>query len=606
MKRLIPLAIVSLALLALGLRLSVCSPPEPEPGPESPVRGAGEPGVVPPDVLPGDAEASVAPADDGAKIADAGTSANPSVDGNGTVQPPPPGDSTAEGKTEPGTAKPAVRRNPRDPPPPNPRFGPGGKAPPFGPTGQWEKFPSEILRGRASVKIRVLDSAGLPIPGAEAWLGPPDIRGDASVSYAHLRKLGKADEKGVITVANLPAGSATVAGNLLGLLNGPRGLDARSAVAVTLVDDRTVEADLKLPISLASLGRISGIVRGPGGDPLQGAAVMVGYHRARTGKDGTFEVPYVPAGDHNLSITRSGYRARGEKVRLEAGGHAEVDITLEFRESGSIALSGPVTGPAGEPVAMASVYVIAYGAGSAGTVRSAVTDEQGRYSMESLPDRLRKVKVRIQASRRGYHAVNEVFDAGMRSGEVNLRFPVRLSKLVLTVLDATSSQPLTRCRFEATKEGEDRSAASFSSRSGTGIYEKWIAAGTYRFQVEAPDHEAHLAEVTIPEGGADFVYSARLVAEGAASVEISLTVLVLSSISGEPIEAAKVEVIDPASGEVVSRLENRRPGGVFTMPAPSGRRRIRVTATGHEVWEEDVDLKPDETERKIEARLTPK
>ncbi|MEN8152274.1 MAG: carboxypeptidase-like regulatory domain-containing protein, partial [Planctomycetota bacterium] len=358
--------------------------------------------------------------------------------------------------------------------------------------------------------------------------------------------------------------------------------------------------------SLTDMGRVAGIVRGPGGDPLRNAAVMLGFHRARTGQDGTFEIRYVPFGDHTLSITRSGYRPLGEKVQVAEGADAEVDVTMEFRESGSVALSGTVTGPAGEPVEKARVYVIAYGAGSAGTVRSAQTDEQGRYAMESLPDRLRKVKVRIQASRMGYQAANEVFEDGMRAGEVNLGLPVKFTRLRLTVLDAASDEPLTRCRFEATKAGADRPYPTISSRSEAGQYETWIAAGTYEFQVEAPDHEAHVAEVTVPEGGADLVYTARLVAVGEKSVEISLTVRVMSAITGDPIEAAKVEILDPTTGEAVSRLESRRPGGIFTMPAPSGRRRIRVTAKDHEVWEEDVDLKPDEAERTVEARLTPR
>ena len=42
------------------------------------------------------------------------------------------------------------------------------------------------------------------------------------------------------------------------------------------------------------------------------------------------------------------------------------------------------------------------------------------------------------------------------------------------------------------------------------------------------------------------------------------------------------------------------------MPAPSGRRRIRVSAAGYETWETDADLKPDEPEREIEAKLAPK
>jgi len=101
------------------------------------------------------------------------------------------------------------------------------------------------------------------------------------------------------------------------------------------------------------------------------------------------------------------------------------------------------------------------------------------------------------------------------------------------------------------------------------------------------------------------VYTARLVGERDQALEVALTVVVVSAVSGQPIDVATVEVLDPGTGNAVARLEGRRPGGRFTLPAPSGRRRIRVTASGYEVYEQEIDLKPDEAEREIEARLAP-
>jgi len=194
---------------------------------------------------------------------------------------------------------------------------------------------------------------------------------------------------------------------------------------------------------------------------------------------------------------------------------------------------------------------------------------------------------------------------GLGRTEVEVRLPVRQVRLRLTVLDAASGAPLTRCRFAATREGDERPRRSFSKRSETGFYETWIEAGTHSFLVEAPDHEPLRAEVEVPAGDG-FDWTARLVGEREESVEVSLTVTVLSATTGAPVERAKIEVVEPRSGKPAARLEAERSGGTYLLPAPSGEWRLRVTAEGYEGHEEDLLLDPAKREAQREVRLQPR
>jgi len=408
--------------------------------------------------------------------------------------------------TAPETAAsppPAFKRSPRTPPPPKPGLRSGGGRPPMGPTGLWERFPPEIPKGTASIRVRVVDRDGAAVVGADVWLGPPEIAGSAAVSFGDLRKAGVTDSAGSVTAENLPAGSAAVAANVGNLLNGRRGLDAASAVRTVLISKEIVEVEVRLPIAVGDYGTVHGIVTGPEDLPLSSVSVTCGFNRARTAADGRFELRYLKAGSASLSAGRSGYRSASAQVSVVAGESREFNVSLEYREEGSLRLGGTVVGPDGAAVPGARVYVMTSSGRGGGTVRSGVTDEHGQFDFRSLPDRLATANVRIQASRRGYRAGNVRFEAGLKESEVEVVLPIQLTKLRLTVVDASTGAPQTRCRFAATKEGADRRAASFSSRSNSGIYETWLEPGPHALLIEAPDHEPMTTTLDVPEGGGD-------------------------------------------------------------------------------------------------------
>ncbi len=594
MRRFALALLILLILLAGYVGVRNLRPGEREGGPpagpcaEAPAEGTGR-GI---DLPPGAASEKSPPSGAGRETGPEGT---------GKEEPRPGGGEAPAREEETGT-KPAFRPNPRTPPPPKPgvRSG-GGSRPPIRPTGLWERFPPEIPRGRAAIRVVVRDREGRAFPGVDVYVGPPEAAGRAAVSFGDLRKIGRTDENGIVRAGRLPEGSAAVAGNVGNLLCGRRGLDARSAVTVVLKADREVEAELTLPFSLSELGAVEGRVLDAEGRPLRGVQAAAGFLVERTDRSGRFRMSYVPAGTREITFSRYGYVPVSKTVEVTAGKTAAVEAVLDFREKGSLLLRGTVVGPAGERVPGAVVYLMVKEGRGGSTIRSAETDGDGRFEMRSLPDRLRDARVRIQASRAGYRARVLDLPEGLAESEVEIALPVRQVRLKLLVIDAATGEPLTRCRFEARREG--RREAGFSKRGPEGRYETWLDPGSHDFLIEAPAHEPLSVTVDVGPGGGTFEYTARLRAEGGETAEVVLAVLVVAGETGDPLERARVEVISPEHGTTLAGLEGERPGGRFVLPVPAGTWRLRVTAQDRVPYEDTIRLDPEAKEAEVRVVL---
>ena len=81
-------------------------------------------------------------------------------------------------------------------------------------------------------------------------------------------------------------------------------------------------------------------------------------------------------------------------------------------------------------------------------------------------------------------------------------------------------------------------------------------------------------------------------------------------INGDAAEPAQplhrpAEILD-LSGRAISRFEGRRDEGRYLLPAPSGKRTLRITADGYEAYEEALDLDPAELSLAKTVQLRPK
>jgi hypothetical protein len=228
--------------------------------------------------------------------------------------------------------------------------------------------------------------------------------------------------------------------------------------------------------------------------------------------------------------------------------------------------------------------------------------------MEQLPDRARTEALRVQADRYPVYPIHVVtLPEGITDERITIRIPKRMVQVELRVLDAATGEPVRMLTARAQLPSDAQNGATLIRDPKTGYRTGVTERGPHTLVVDALDHEDLRKEVDIqPDADGRFVYTVRLVRLRPDSQQVGLTVRVTDAAAGTAIERVRIEVQDAETGEALSAFEGRREGGEFLMPAPSGPRRIVVSAEGHETWTKDVDLPPDPGAVTVDVALRPR
>jgi protocatechuate 3,4-dioxygenase beta subunit len=215
----------------------------------------------------------------------------------------------------------------------------------------------------------VLDGAGVPLPGIRvqgralaAYLADPGSTGTNALGMFSFHSLEPGEY--VLSVAES---------------------DEHHAATVQV---RAGSIAVELYLQAKGEVEVQGLVEDEAGQPLPGVAVrLLGTGETRTGPDGNYHLagPWGKAGQAPVvefrhpeylvkrqSVSVPSVRAGSQVVRL--------DVRLERREA-SATLGGRLTGPAGESVASARVWL---SSSSPPVHRQAITDSAGFFLMERL------------------------------------------------------------------------------------------------------------------------------------------------------------------------------------------------------------------------------
>lgn len=194
------------------------------------------------------------------------------------------------------------------------------------------------------------------------------------------------DANGHYQISGLPGGSCD-------LYSGKTGYRGQKKAGVQATESGTTNQDI-----IAQTGQISGKVY-YNSSALSGAEIgavclssdldpFLFYGEtpilATSGADGSYQLPYLPAGTYRLYARKSGYATVFISDQTLAAGTSlsGIDCTITSNIAGSI--SGAVTGANGAPLTHGSVSL--QKVGDSTFMMTAMVDSGGHYSIVSLPD----------------------------------------------------------------------------------------------------------------------------------------------------------------------------------------------------------------------------
>lgn len=208
--------------------------------------------------------------------------------------------------------------------------------------------PAADSSGAIAGVVRAADT-GLPIAGAKVVVTWRDLVIDKRglISEQH-RVPVQTGEDGTYRVCGLPGadtvlGSAEAPGRRSGVVEVPipiGGLARRdfslgdSASAVAVVPDSSANAEVRRETTvLRGSARLSGMVHGPDGKPMQGAKIVVWGTglEATTRADGRFTLGGLPAGTFSVEARMLGFEPKHAAVDLSDKTPASVDIMFKER-----------------------------------------------------------------------------------------------------------------------------------------------------------------------------------------------------------------------------------------------------------------------------------
>ena len=182
---------------------------------------------------------------------------------------------------------------------------------------------SSILMGT------VLDAeTDAPIHGAEISIAWVNYKADGKEGLVRTPRtiLTTTDSVGAYIVCGIPA-------ELQALATASRGGDTTAQISVSSNRPDVVLRTFTLATGAGQSGKagVSGIVRGPSGDPMQGVRVSVpGTREAmNSGADGRFTLKDLPSGTRNVSIRRVGYVPLEIPVHLTSRVARHFEVVLE-------------------------------------------------------------------------------------------------------------------------------------------------------------------------------------------------------------------------------------------------------------------------------------
>lgn len=457
------------------------------------------------------------------------------------------------------------------------------------------------LAPAGTVRGRILDAAGAPVPGARVACsatdgGEEEESDDPMIAvrraFSSTSMSSESSEDGTFEVVGLAGGSFELSATKSGF--------SKSAPLTVAVREGEVTEDVELVLlpAVAISGRV---VRASDGGAVEGAVVAVAVDRggfghidwetepdaaagpdaipspegavsARTDAGGAFVVEGVAAGKVTVEVRARGF-ASMKLEDVEAPGSG-----LEVRLALGGAVEGRVVGKDGAPKSGVNLVLQQ---GMMDQVGSDTTDSDGRYRIDFVPaGNYRLMMIDVSSG----NFMPKVANVAVREGEI-------------TVHDfgGSGARPTSTVTGRIVHEADGDVAGMMVLLMGSGMKMGTTESdGTFRFEDVEGGKYTVLVQKGIMGGGASSVQVEVPAGRDVNDVILRISGLVLSGTvldpDGKPVHFAQVQLVDPRAGdeESMTGMLSRHRGQAFTGEdgsfrmegVPAGVFQLRVSGGG--------------------------
>lgn len=311
-----------------------------------------------------------------------------------------------------------------------------------------------------AVTGQVVNSSGTAITGATVSAAGLTVATDASGNY---------------TLANLPAGSTTIAASASGFANG--------STTVTVAAGTTTAAPA-ITLSSSS-GTIAGSVQSSSGAAISGATVGFGGGTTTTSATGTYTLANVPAGPVQLVASATGFQSVTQNISVTGGATTTANFTLS-----ASAAKGTVTGK----ITNASTGAALSGTAVSWSGGSTTSSTTGVYTLANVS----AGTVSITASKTGY--LPRTLNTSVSSGATaTLNIPIATAGKISVKVTGTTGAAVSAATVKIT--GGVVATTVAGSTSTTGVFStNWIPVGSYTITVSKTGHTTKSTTATVASG----------------------------------------------------------------------------------------------------------
>ncbi|MGG4167943.1 carboxypeptidase regulatory-like domain-containing protein [Rossellomorea vietnamensis] len=302
----------------------------------------------------------------------------------------------------------------------------------------------------------------------------------------------------------------------------------------------------------------------------------------QTSIDGTYFIPGLTEGSYTVSAINTGYQSLLQQVNILPNSTIVLDFNLLANPA---TLSGTVVDAiTGSP--LTGVIIEVYVSGADILVRRVLTDENGNYLIEGLPQGTFDVKAQLQ----DYAiSVNTVFLSPGESEELNIALVPFPATVQGTIRDAVTQDPISGALIKVVIPNTDIVVGSIiTSSDGTYLIGN-LPSGSYNVVISAEGYATEVIPVILAPNGTETV-NADLDPNPA-----GITGFVLNAQTTVGIQGALVRVFNSDGVFIISTLTDDN--GFYTISGlAQGQYAVIASADGFGDQIAIVTLSPGETE----------